>query len=296
MKPSVLAAIFSISVLLAVFLHGCARPPLRQPESVSEQVSVTTTESEAPVPATEAPTEPTTVRNVDRSAESVYLAHPNLTPVDYDSPALLPECDDLGTEYIDRITFLVDSPMYWLGPFELLSGGADTTQVWTGPTHTMTLAYLRDFDILDPFDGQLRTIPETTALRKPDIMVITVGINGVAFMDEDWFKEEYIHLIDEIRAASPETTILLQSILPITPDYWSWGDITNDTITEANRWMLEICEQEGIHYLDAFSALIGEDGNAIAELMQSDGLHPNEEGLAKVLMYIRTHGYLPEKD
>ena len=243
---------------------------------------------------TEAETEPETTRNIDRTAEEIYLAHPELTPVDYDSPALLPKTEDAGMDYVDRLTFLCDSPTYWLRLYELLSGGYSTTQVWTGPEGTMTLAYLRGFRILDPIDGVERTIPEAVEKHKPPVIVIALGVNGIAFMDQESFTEEYSHLIGEIRAASPETEILLQSIYPISPKFSNWGSITNAKITAANRWILRMAEKFGLHYIDAFSCLVGEDGNILPELVMKDGLHPNKEGLTRVLAYIRTHAYLPD--
>lgn len=239
-------------------------------------------------------TEPETTRNVDRSAEEVYLANPELTPVDYDSPALLPITEDAGEEYIDKLTFLCDSPTYWLRLYELLSGGYLTTQIWTGPEGTMTLAYLRGFKIRDPIDEVERTIPEAVAEHKPPMMVIALGINGIALMDEESFITEYSHLIEEIKEASPETEVLLQSIYPISPTFKDWGSITNAKITAANSWILRLAEKYGLHYLDTFSCLVGNDGNILPELVMKDGLHPNKDGLIKVLGYIRTHAYVPE--
>jgi lysophospholipase L1-like esterase len=160
----------------------------------------------------------------------------------------------------------------------------------------MTLGYLRGFNILDPFDNVERTIPETAALHRPPMMIITVGINGVALWDEAKFKEEYVHLIDEIKAASPDTEILLQSILPIAPSYAHWGEITNESITAANAWILAVAEECGLHYLDTFSVLVGDDGNIRPDLVQEDGLHANEDGLKLALEYIRTHAFLPAAD
>lgn len=249
---------------------------------------------EATLPETAAPE--TTAPSADRTGEDIYLAHSELTPVNYDSPALLPRTEDAGQSYIDNITFLCDSPFYWLKLYGLLSDGYDTIQVWTGPEGTMTLGFLRGFEILDPIDNVGRTIPEIAALHRPPMMLITVGINGVALWDEAEFKGEYVHLIDEIREASPDTEILLQSILPIAPSYAHWGMITNESITAANAWILEVAEECGLHYLDTFSVLVGEDGNIRAELVQDDGLHANEEGLKLALDYIRTHAYIPTSD
>ncbi|MBQ7638966.1 MAG: hypothetical protein IJS90_08705 [Clostridia bacterium] len=286
----------SISVFLFVIilLSSCSQTITKEPEgginaSDSANVSAETSGEEAPDEISSEKTKKT--KNVDRTGEDIYKSHPELTPVDYDSPALLPLSDDAGQEYIDKITFLCDSPFYWLKLYGLLSGGTDTTQVWTGPEGTMTLAYLRDFRIVDPFDKTERTIPETAALRKPPIMIITIGINGVSFMDEEYFKEEYKNLIDVIKEASPDTVIILQSILPISPAYKHWGSITNASITKANRWILELAEEYGLSYLDSFSCLLGENGNIRSELVMKDGLHANKDGLELVLKYIRTHAY-----
>ena len=250
------------------------------PEDTSAAESETPEASTAPPPA-------------DRTGEEIYEAHGELTPVNYDSPALLPLTADAGQGYIDNITFLCDSPFYALKVFEMLSGGYGTTQIWTGPEGTMTLGYLDGFEILDPFDDTLRTIPEALALHKPPVLMITLGINGVALWDEAEFREAYVWLINMIREASPDTVILTQSILPISPDYVNWGMFTNALITEANSWILEISEQYGLHYLDTYSALAGEDGNIRPEFVQIDGLHIRPEGLEAALSYIRTHAYLP---
>ena len=282
MKKHIAILILAVLIIFA----SCARTPAApttQPPAETETEPVT--EATAAEPETEPPPD------VDRRAEEIYKNHPALTPVDYGSPALLPISDDMGQEYIDNITFLCDSPMYWLKLYGLLKDGYNTTQVWTGPEGTMTLAYLRGFEILDPIDGVLRTIPETVAAHKPPFILITVGINGVSFMDEEYFTREYKNLIDEIKQSSPDTVIVLQSICPISPAYRYWGDITNVTITAANSWILRIAEEYGLKYADVFSVLVGEDGNIRPELVMKDGLHPNEDGLTLVLEYLRTHAY-----
>ncbi len=277
--------VFVLSAAGCAFGPAGADPTGGTPTSPADDIT-TATETEA---ETDPPAE------VDRRAAEVYINHPELTPVYYGSPALLPISEDAGQEYIDNITFLCDSPFYWLKLYGLLSDGYDTTQVWTGPEGTMTLAYLRGFGILDPIDGVERTIPEAVAAHKPPFILITVGINGVSFMDEAYFRTEYQNLIDEIRTNSPDTVIVLQSILPISPAYRNWGDITNVTITRANSWILQLAEENGLKYLDSFSCLVGEDGNIRSDLVMKDGLHANEAGLTLVLEYIRTHAYKPEK-
>ena len=298
-----ISAFFLILVLTLLTACGHGRPgdtanstspPTAAPqtETAAQTTAAPTTEPTAVV--TEPTTEAKPAREVDRSAEEIYKNHPELTPVNYDSPALLPKSDDMGMAYIDRLTFICDSPTYWLKLYGLLSEGYDTKQIWTGPEGTMTLAYLRDYLIVDPYDGTLRTIPETAALHKPPMIVIAVGINGISFMDEAYFTEEYEHLINVLQEASPTSQILLQAIYPISPTFHKWGSITNASITKGNSWILKIAEKYNLPYIDAFSALVGEDGNIRPELVKDDGLHPNTDGLVTVLEYLRTHAYVPD--
>ncbi len=252
----------------------------------------TPTPTAAPTPAP-TPT-PTPAPQPDRSAEYIYTANPKLTPVNYNSPALLLPTADMGQEYIDRITFICDSPTYWMWPHELLSGGKNSKQIWTGPTGTMTLAYQSNYCILDPYDKTERPIREVVELHKPDYLIIALGINGISFMDEEYFTKEYTDLVTDIQKISPDTTLILQSIYPITHKYKHWGSITNATITAGNSWILKIAEDTGCKYLDTISVLLNDEGNAKDELMRKDGLHPNDDGLRLILQYIRTHGYIPE--
>ncbi|MBQ6022945.1 MAG: SGNH/GDSL hydrolase family protein [Clostridia bacterium] len=287
-----ISAILLILALTLLTACGADRPgDITESASAPTAAPQTgTTEQTTAEPTTEAKP----AREVDRSAEEIYKNHPELTPVNYDSPALLPKSDDMGRTYIDRLTFICDSPTYWLKLYGLLSEGYNTKQIWTGPEGTMTLAYLRDYLIVDPYDGELRTIPETAALREPPMIVIAVGINGISFMDEEYFTAEYEHLIDVLQEASPTSQILLQSIYPISPSFHKWGSITNASITKGNSWILKIAEKYGLPYIDAFSALVGEDGNIRPELVKDDGLHPNADGLVAVLEYLRTHAYVPD--
>ncbi len=243
----------------------------------------------APTQAAAQPSQVPPLREADRTGEAIYKAHPELTPVRYGSKALLLPTEDRGEAYLDRITFICDSPTYWLWPFGLLPAGKDTTQIWTGPEGTMTLAYQGTYWILDPHDRVQRPIREVVARHRPDILVIALGINGISFMDESYFKAEYKDLVTAVQAISPTTIIVLQSIYPITPRYRHWGLITNASISRGNSWILDLAEETGCQYLDTFSVLLDDQGHAKEELMMNDGLHPNQAGLEVILDYIRHH-------
>ena len=266
-------------ILLITMLCSCSKD---NSEATTEPEIETITEELITLPPPE----------VDRMGEEIYKNHPDLTPVNYDSPAILPKSDDMGKEYTDKLTFICDSPTYWMWPWGLLEGGENSKSIWTGPEGTMTLAYQSTYCILDPYDRVEKPIRQVVEEHKPEYLIIAVGINGVSFMDEEEFKADYRDLVSDIKEISPDTKLMCQAIYPITPAYRWWGDITNVTITRANSWILQVAEEENVKYIDAFACLLGEDGHAIPELMGSDGLHPNKAGLEKVLEYIRTHAYV----
>lgn len=271
-----LFSVVSIFLIISC-LFGCFP---EEAEETTEKIEIIT-EEELTLPEPE----------IDRMGEEIYKAHPELTPVDYSSPALLPKSDDMGQEYIDKLTFICDSPTYWMWPWGLLKDGKDSKSIWTGPEGTMTLAYQSTYCILDPFDKKEKPIRQVVEEHKPEYLIIAVGINGVSFMDEEEFKADYRDLVSDIKEISPDTRLMCQAIYPITPAYWGWGSITNATITRANSWILQVAEEEHVPYIDTFAPLLGENGHANKELMGKDGLHPNKAGLETVLQYIRTHAW-----
>ncbi len=296
-------------ILSGIFLPAaCSPTPIEEvtvrtstSSIVSNTTSILPPTSNTPTPVATTTTTPvpetttTPAPEADRSAAYIYELNPELTPVNYDSPALLVPSEDMGQEYIDRMTFICDSPTYWLWPLELLSDGKASKQIWTGPEGTMTLAYQSSYHILDPYDYTQRPIRDVVALHPPDILIIALGINGISFMDEEYFSAEYMDLVTDIKEISPETIIILQSIYPITHQYRYYGSITNAMITEGNSWIMAIAEETGCMYLDTISVLLNDEGNAMDELMLNDGLHPNVEGLTLILDYIRTHAYVEKQ-
>lgn len=230
------------------------------------------------------------IGTADRSKAYIYENHANLTPVNYDSPKVLGLSRDMGTEYQDKLIIVCDSPNYWLKLYGLLSGGKKTKQIWSGEEGTQTFPYYKGFKLYDPNDPEnKKVLVEMTRTYQPEIIVVALGVNGIAKRNEESFSKIYNQLISDMKEASPDTTFVLASIYPVTSTYKNLSLINNELITAGNSWILKTCETYDCYYLDIFSVLIGDDGFAKPELMQKDGLHPNEEGLTQVLEYIRTH-------
>lgn len=207
------------------------------------------------------------------------------------SSVLLAETEDAGQEYIDKLTFLGDSTTYGLKYYEVLSGGKNTTQVWTPASGTLTLFNYATATIVFPEDGQEISIVDAVTRKLPEYLVITLGVNGVSMMDEDWFKTDYTALVQSIQAASPDTKIICNSIYPVENDYAQIESINNTNIPQANEWIKAVAEATGCKYADSASVLKAEDGSLREDYGNGDGIHLNADGFNAVLNYLRTHAY-----
>ena len=254
-----------------------------QTQAPQPEANVVTVSSDAQPPAqTDAPA---SVQTPAPAASSYSSIAPD---------ALLAATDDAGQEYIDRIIFVGDSTTYGLKPYKMLKDGKATKQVWTPASGTLTLSYATITKIVYPDDGSEKLIADAAGLKKPELMYITLGVNGVSFMDEDYFKSEYGKLIDAIKDQSPATVIVLQSIFPIARNYASQSQINNTKITAANQWIAALAQEKhgkygDVWFLDTYSVLVGDDGWLPDSYQNGDGLHFNEISFAVELENIRKH-------
>lgn len=220
----------------------------------------------------------------DPDGTSAPVANPNVgqTP--------LPETPDAGIEYQDKLIFAGDSLTAHLVNREVLTGGKLTKQVWRTENNMLNLnSEVTAAKIIYPETGESMTIAEAAGKAKPEIMIVTLGTDwGVSYLTETDFKACYTALIRDIQAASPDTTVILQSIFPVTAD----ANLQNDKIDTCNIWVREIAAECGCPYLDTQSILKGADNALKPEYCNSsDGIHLKKEAYVAILQYIRTHAY-----
>lgn len=209
------------------------------------------------------------------------------------SGARLTETADAGREYLDKIIFLGDSTTYGIGYYydrgytELVS----SQNVWTPASGTLTLAYHSTATVVYPETGEELSIVNAVTRAKPEYMVITLGVNGISFMDEEWFIRDYTALVENILSASPDTKIILNSMYPVAASYTHLDEINNEKIIAGNGWIEQVAEATGCRYLNSYEALVGADGFLPESCQNGDGLHLNGETFEIVMNYIRTHEY-----
>ena len=65
----------------------------------------------------------------------------------------------------------------------------------------------------------------------------------------------------------------------------------NGCIETLNGWAIELCEENGLRYLNVNEVLTDGQGRLKLEYQVGDGHHLTREAYIKILEYIRTHGY-----
>ncbi|MBQ8837044.1 MAG: hypothetical protein IJ002_06020 [Clostridia bacterium] len=190
-----------------------------------------------------------------------------------------------GAEYLSKIVFLGDSRTYGLKAFAMLEGGEDTTKVWTPKNGTMSIWDMQFQKVVHPTSGVEMTSAEAAAVDKPEILIISLGFNGFEMVGKEYFVSEYVKLIESIKAVSPVTKIILQSMFPVCRSYTY---IDNGSIKEGNGWIMEIAESTGCFYLNTAEVLCDSDGYLIEDY-SSDGCHLTPLGLDVQIEYICTH-------
>ncbi len=205
----------------------------------------------------------------------------------------LSETEDMGREYLDKFVFLGDSTTYGLGYYHK-NGYTDLPapeQIWTPANGTLTLDQWSYVNIVYPQTGEELKLVDLLELTKPAYICITLGINGISFMGEDYFKQSYTSLVEKIKEVSPDTTIVLNSIYPVTVGYEAKNNgINNLKIEAANLWIHDVAKDCGVHYLDSASVLMNESRVLPDSYTNGDGLHLNGESFRLVIEYLRTHG------
>ncbi len=244
--------------------------------------------------------------NTDVSgADSSHLSNPTfptlpeISPSDpppvEELPFVLKESADGGQAYIDGLTFLGDSTTYGMIKAGVLKDKENTKQVWYGPNGTLSLPAATSHLLNDGSLESAMQLSDLAALKKPPVIVITLGVGVSYTLSEEQFKLAYNALIDVIEGASPETKIICNSIYPVCDTLAdAYKNINNSDIVKANGWIKDVAgsrynNNETVYYLDSYSVLVGNDGFLPSAYSNGDGLHLSAAAFHAVLENLRTH-------
>ncbi len=115
---------------------------------------------------------------------------------------------------------------------------------------------------------------DTIKAYKPTHVNIMLGTNGMGFLSADYMANQMGKLIDEIKAASPESVIKLMSIPPVTAVHESnHPDENMNKINSYNKLLKELAEDKEVIFVDVCTLLKDDTGYMAAAYAEEDGLH-----------------------
>ncbi len=115
------------------------------------------------------------------------------------------------------------------------------------------------------------------AQREYDTVVFLCGINDIGRnISNAEIVGNYRKMIAALRESNPQVRIVLISVLPTTPAYYTDAQ---DRIAGLNTVLEVMAQQTDVLFVDAYSAFVGQDGYC-KEGLTFDGLHPNMQGYA----------------
>ena len=202
---------------------------------------------------------------------------------------LLPETEDGGEAYIDSLTFLCDTSLMGLKNYELLKGGHQTEQFWGTEAGNMPANSIASANIVNPSDGVIMPPAMAAGINQPQILVISIGMDGLASANAQQFISDYTNLINSIKEQSPSTRIILCSPTSVINSYDGIDSTTVALCNELKGWIETVCKSTGVYYADIAKAVCDPSGTLLNEYASTNGKTITSSGLEKILMYLRTH-------
>lgn len=131
---------------------------------------------------------------------------------------------------------------------------------------------------LNPESATTKEINGVTAVKKaetmqPDYVCIMLGTNGLAFLSTDYMAEEMSKLIDDLRAVSPNSEIVILSIPPVTAAHESENPEKIPVIMDYNSKLQKAADDKSCKFIDIFTMLQDDDGYLAVDYAEADGLH-----------------------
>ena len=190
---------------------------------------------------------------------------------------------------VERMTFFGDSTTAHLA----LRGGIPQERVWSGVGSTVLFETVNAVKCVHlQKENRDLSLAQAVALKKPQILVVTVGVSGGAGrLSRESFVGIYRELLLSVRKASPETKLLVQSLLPLSDQSVKhYKRLTKEAVAQANGWVRELCAELQIPYVDTHAKLIDPNTGYLKPEYQNDEyMHLTAQAYEVILANLRAY-------
>ena len=206
---------------------------------------------------------------------------------DYFEGTIMKKTDKMDAEYLNNMVLGGDSVFWQFG----LNNVFPSSRVWAKPCEGPY-----NFNSQKVYVNNAQsdyTLAYLITKNKPKYLTLHMGVCDTNGDNVDSFIKAYDKVIDYIRENSPDTKLIVMSLMPQTEEYLSWIPLRNNTkLNKYNYYLAELCEKKNVKFLNAATVVKNKNGVGDANLFFDDGYHPNVIGMKKILEYMNNHGYL----
>ena len=278
------ALILSAAILASAMLVGCSSgSDKKETKETSNTTSKTTSSAQVSSQDSEKKESSASSVSEDSSKESSTQSG---TPVEaswFDDSVFIGDSVTLKLSYYAEKTKA-------LGEAEFLCAGS--------LGYTNALWELDHEDNVHPdYEGEKVTVYDGAQKVGAKKIFVMLGMNDIGLYGVDGGSESMITLTDKIREKNPDAVIYIQSVTPMVAGN-SLGDLNNESISQFDEKLQEVCKDKGYKYLDVASAVSDENGDLVYEYCgdpPSDdnpdamGLHFTDLGCEKWTEYLKSH-------
>ena len=132
----------------------------------------------------------------------------------------------------------------------------------------------------DITDGVLYRLDEVTE-SQPSKVFLLIGINDLARgVSREKVYENICRIAKQIEEKSPKTTLYIQSIFPVNPEFNMFNGHCSKTeeVLWINKELKAFCTGSKLQYIDVFASLKNDSGDLLNPAYTNDGLHLTGEG------------------
>lgn len=205
-----------------------------------------------------------------------------------DSPAIVRETSPaVDDSYFSDAAFIGDSRMQGFRNASGITQGQFFTSVG------MSLSKMKSEAIIPTADGENITVAAALSGGKYNKIYIMLGANDLGEYDWNSFRDGFISVTKRFKELQPDALLYICSCIYVEEAKVTTGSyVNNENVDIINKILLEICEEQGYHYLD-LNEILSDGYGSLIEGASSDGVHIYEQYCKQILSYMKTH-YIPE--
>ena len=227
--------------------------------------------------------------SVDAQQQSETQAERHPTVSNPDSPAIVRQTDPpVDDSYFADAVFIGDSRMEGFRNVSGITQGRFFTSVG------MSLDGLASKPLIQTEDGNI-TVAAAVSGGSYKKIYMMLGTNDLGEYDLEGFHDRFTSATARLMELQPGAIFYVCSIIYVEEAKVTTGEYVNNTnVDKLNAILLQICEEQGYHYLDLNEILSDGNGSLIRDA-SSDGVHMYEEYCKRMLDYLKSH-YIPVEE